>query len=96
MATRTDQTVTEICEKAILEIGSEPAVVNPEMYRVCTARNDPSAFLRFMGADSGARLAASPMELRGAAGALSLALARVRTLIGRTPSHRRLEPSDML
>jgi hypothetical protein len=94
---RTDETVTEICEKAILEIGSEPAVVNPEMYRVCAVRNDASAFLRFLGADSGARLAASPMELRGAAGALSFAMTCVRTIIGRKPAHRhRIEPSDML
>jgi hypothetical protein len=94
MEVRTDATAAEICEKAILEIASEPAAVNTEMYRVCDARNHTSAFLRFHGPDSGARLAASPAEIAGATGAFRFAITCVRTLIGRKPAHRRIEPSD--
>jgi hypothetical protein len=97
MGAATDKTATEICEKAILEIGSsEPTAIKLEMYPVCGERNDASAFLRFHGADSGARLAASRMEAEGASGAVRFAITCVRTLIGRKPGRRRVEPSDML
>jgi hypothetical protein len=97
MGAGTDETAAEICEKAILEIGSsEPAVGKLEIYPVCDARNDTSAFLRFHGSDSGARLAASRMDVQGASGAFRFAITCIRTLIGRKPARNRVEPSDML
>jgi hypothetical protein len=97
MDRQADKTAAEICEDAILELKSEPAVANPEMYPVCAERNHVSAFLRFHGADSGNRLASSRMEVQGVSGALKLALARVRTVIGhKPPARRRVEPSDIL
>ena len=95
MALGPDDT-TAICEKAILDIESEPAAASPEMYRVCGERNDDSAFSRFLGADSGNRLAASRMEAQGASVALKSAIDRVRTFIGKKNPRRRVEPSDMM
>jgi hypothetical protein len=94
MALGPDDT-TAICEKAVLDIGSEPAAASPEMYRVCGERNDDSAFSRFLGADSGNRLAASRMEPQGAGDALKTAIERVRTFIGKKNPLRRIEPGDL-
>ena len=57
-----------------------PSVASsPEMYPVCARRNDASAFMRFLGADSGARFAASREDAE-ASGAWRAAVSYVRGL----------------
>ena len=51
-----------------------------EMYPVCPQRNDAAAFMRFLGADSGARFAASAREAGHGSGALRAAISYMRGL----------------
>ncbi len=51
-----------------------------EMYPVCRERNDAAAFMRFLGADSGARFAASARDVGEASGAFRAALSYMRGL----------------